>query len=188
MTNTFLIGKKTVLRPIHPTDVTLFTRWVNEPDTNRYTSSRFPMTELGEEEWIKKASVATQYPSNVRLVIETKKGSAPIGIINLHAIDWIHRHATTGSMIGEAKYRGKGYATDAKMTLLEYAFDRLGMHKIISRADARNVKSIEYSKRCGYVVEATLKEEIFDAGKWRDIVSLACFRDSWKKARAGMEN
>jgi RimJ/RimL family protein N-acetyltransferase len=146
------------------------------------------MTEVGEEEWIKKASIYTQNPSNVRLVIETKRGNRPIGIINLHAIDWVNRHATTGSMIGEAKYRGKGYATDAKMILLEYAFDTLGMHKIISRADARNVKSIEYSKRCGYVVEATLKEEIFHAGKWEDVVTLACFYDGWKKAKAKLGN
>ncbi len=184
MPNAFLIGKKTILRPVHPTDIPVFTGWINGPITRKYLLKRFPMSELAEKEWLEKTSILPPYPSNIHLVIELKKSGTPIGTMGLFNINWIDRNATTGTTIGEEKYRGKGYASDAKMILLQYAFETLGMHKIISRAFARNDKSIEYSKRCGYTIEATHKEEIFRAGKWEDIVSLACFYESWKKAQA----
>lgn len=182
MPNAFLVGSKTVLRPLHPADVPLFTPWINDPITRQYLMKRFPMSELDEKEWLEKASILPAYPSNIHLVIEIKECGTAIGTMGLFNINWIDRNAVTGTTIGEVKHRGKGYATDAKMTLLQYAFETLGLHKIISLAFASNEKSIEYSKRCGYVVEAVLKEEIFYQGKWEDKVSLACFYDSWKEA------
>jgi RimJ/RimL family protein N-acetyltransferase len=107
--------------------------------------------------------------------------------MGLHSIDWVDRNAVTGTIIGTG-HRGKGLATDAKMVLLEYAFLNLGMHKIISHAFSKNVKSIEYSKRCGYEIEGVGKEEIFHGGTWEDRVTLACFYDGWKKAKEKMEN
>ncbi len=114
------------------------------------------------------------------LLLKSKKTKTPIGTIGLHNINWVDRNATTGTVIGEAKHRGKGYSKDAKMVLLEYAFLTLGMHKIISHADARNIASIEYSKSCGYVFESRLKEHLFRNGEWVDMVSLACFYKDWK--------
>ncbi len=183
MANTFLTGKKTTLRPISPTDAPLLIQWNNNPETRKYLARRFPLSELDEKAWIEKVSILPRCPSDVVLIIEPKENPQPIGIIGLHNINWLDRNATTGTTVGEAQYRGKGYASDAKMILLEYAFETLGLHKIISRAFAKNVKSVEYSKRCGYQVEATHKEEIFHEGAWEDIIYLSCFYDDWKKAK-----
>lgn len=182
MTNTLLIGRKTILRPISLTDVPLFTEWNNSPKIREYLGRRFPLTELDEKTWIEKISILTRSPSDIVLIVEEKDSKKVAGIMGLHNINWVDRNATTGTIIG-SDYQGKGIATDAKMALLEYAFENLGMHKIISHADARNKKSIEYSKRCGYEVEAVHKEEIFHAGKWEDKVTLACFYENWKKAQ-----
>lgn len=188
MANTFLVGKKTVLRPLALTDVPHITKWVNDPETRKYLTRRFPLTELAEKAWIEKMSGTPAYPTDIALIIETIDGGQPIGTMGLHGINWTDRKATTGTVIGEAKYRGGGYATDAKMALLEYAFESLGMHKIISHAFSKNVKSVEYSKRCGYEVEAVLKEEIFHKGAWEDMTILSCFYDGWKKAKEKLES
>ena len=37
-------------------------------------------------------------------------------------------------MIGEKSYWGKGYGTDAKMVLLDYAFSELGFRMVKSEA------------------------------------------------------
>ena len=187
MTNTFLVGHKTILRPISLSDAPIFTSWMNDPETRKYLLRRFPITELGEKAWIEKMSILPAAPSDLVFVMETKEDSVPIGTMGLHSINWINRNATTGTIIGESAYRGKGHASDAKMTLLQYAFESLGLHKIISHAFAENTKSIEYSKRCGYEVEALIKEEIFRNGKWVDRVSLACFYEGWKKAKEKLE-
>lgn len=187
MTNPFLIGQKTILRPVAPTDISLFTKWMNDQITRQYLLVRFPLTEIAEKAYIEKVSEHQPAPSNIMMVIESKDSGQAIGTMGLHSINWVDRNAVTGTVIGEEEYRGKGYATDAKMTLLQYAFESLGLHKIISHAFTENTKSIEYSKRCGYEVEAILKEENFRNGKWEDTVSLACFYEGWKKAKENME-
>lgn len=186
MTNAFLIGQKTILRPIAPTDIPLLITWSNNPKTREYLGRRFPLTELAEKTWIEKVSILSKNPSDIVLIVEEKANQQAIGIMGLHNINWVDRNAKTGTIIG-VEYQGKGIATDAKMALLEYAFESLGMHKIISHAYSGNIKSIKYSKRCGYEVEAVHKEEIFHAGKWEDKITLACFYEGWKKAKEKLE-
>lgn len=181
MNTPFLIGKKSILRPVQLSDVPLFTKWMNDPDTRKYLLRRFPITELEEKNWTEKVGTLSGTPTNLVMVIETKKNHRPIGTMGLHSISWVDRNAVTGSLIGEKDYRGKGYAGDAKMALLQYAFETLGLHKIISKAFAKNTASIEYSKCCGYKVEAVHTEEIFSNGRWEDLVTLACFYEDWQK-------
>jgi RimJ/RimL family protein N-acetyltransferase len=177
----FLSGKKTILRPLSASDAPLFMKWMNDEKTRKFLLTRVPVTEAAEKSWIEKNLALEQYPTSIIFVIETKDGTT-IGNIGLRNINWIDRNATTGTIIGEEEYRGKGYATDAKMVLLQYAFEVLGLHKIISHAFSANKKSIAYSKRCGYVVEAVNKKHIYSNGKWVDMTTLACFYKGWKKA------
>ncbi len=183
MSTPFLVGQKTILRPVHTTDAPIFTRWMNDPETRKYLLRKFPLTEMSEEAWIKKNAELFQHPTDLVFVVETKDGNVPIGTMGLHRINWVDRNAVTGTILGEPESRGKGCATDAKMALLEYAFLTLSLHKVISDALSANVKSIEYSKRCGYVVEAVHKDEIFRGGKFEDMTTLACFYNNWKKAK-----
>lgn len=178
--DTFIVGNSVILRPVRESDAENFVRWVNDPEIRKYTLTRTPISEIGEKDWIARTSKINLNPSSLILVIEVKESRKPIGNIELHNINWIDRNATTGSMIGEIDEQGKGYAADAKMHFLKYAFDVLGMHKIISRAIAGNVRSIRYSEQCGYVREAVLHEEVFLDGAWKDIVQLSCFASSWR--------
>ncbi len=182
MSNPFLIGQKTILRPLSVDDTQRATKWMNDPETRRNLTVRFPMGETAEKSWIEKNSTFTPNPQNIMFAIETKEDGKHIGNMGLHDINWIDRNGVTGTVIGESEFRKKGYGTDAKMLLLQYAFETLGMHKIISYAFARNEASVAYSKRCGYVVEARLKEDKFLDGGWHDIIVLACFYSAWKEA------
>jgi RimJ/RimL family protein N-acetyltransferase len=182
MSNVFLTGNTTTLRPLSVDDVPLLTKWINNEETRRYLNRRFPLADLDEKAWVEKSCVLSRAPSDIVMIIESKEDKCPIGTMGLHSINWVDRNAVTGTILGEKKFHGKGYASDAKMTLLKYAFETLGMHKIISYAFAKNTKSIEYSKRCGYAIEATLKEELFHEGAWEDMTVLACFYEDWKKA------
>lgn len=181
MANIFLTGVRTTLRPVSVDDIPLLTTWMNDEETRKYLLRRFPLTEIEEKTWVQNLGNSSRTPTDITLVIETKNEGKPIGTMGLHRINWVDRNAVTGTVTGNVEFRGKGYASDAKMTLLKYAFETLGMHKIISHAFAENVASITYSKRCGYVVEATLKEEVFREGEWRDVISLACFYPIWKE-------
>jgi len=172
----FLKGKKTILRPVAEKDIPLCVRWVNDPKIWIYTTTSFPITSLAEREWYER--VAKKSDKDVVFAIETHAGQT-IGIMGIHGINWIDRTATTGAIIGEKAFHGKGYGTDAKMTLLNYAFNTLGLRKICSRVIAFNGRSIAYSLHCGYEIEGALHKHVLRAGKYHDLVLLAVFKKGW---------
>lgn len=171
----FLSGRLVNLRPLSKSDVPHLTRWINDPEVRIFVLGHFPMTEMQEEEWVSKLGKDER---NIVFLIETKEG-VPIGVMGIHEIRWIDRTATTGAMIGEKEYWGKGFGTDAKMTLLKYAFDTLNLHKIRSRVYDFNERSARYSLRCGYKEEGRLKKDVFKLGRYCDLILLAVFRDDW---------
>ena len=180
----FLEGKKVNLRPLDSeNDVEVVTRWRNDPEVRHFVCECFPRTKKDELEWLNEKS-----DNNIVLAIDTKKGNF-IGIMDIHRINHLSRTATTGAMIGEKNYWSKGFGTDAKMILLNYAFNTLNLRKIGSRVFNFNNRSINYSKRCGYKEEGVLKKEHFIDGNYVDEILLAVFREDflplWEKYKNG---
>lgn len=171
----FLKGKTTLLRPIQKADIPLLTRWINDPRIREFIGSYNHHTEESEEKWLTRL---IDDKTNMVFIIALNDGT-PIGTMGLHRIDWKDRNATTGAMLGEPKYWGKGYGTDAKMALLEYAFDELGLHKVCSTVISYNKRSLRYSLHCGYRIEGTRKSHIFKRGRYWDLVELGVFRHQW---------
>lgn len=172
----FLKGKKTILRPLRKaTDLELCLRWINDPEVNQYLLIHFPLTEKKEEEWFDKVA---NNPNEIVLGIETLDGKL-IGTMGLHNINVKDRTAVSGTLIGEKEYWSKGFGTDAKMILLDYAFNTLNLRKINSSVYAFNKRSLKYNLKCGYKIEGVRKKQIFRNGKYHDEILIAVFKESW---------
>ncbi len=175
----FLRGRKTVLRPVLESDVPLLMKWINDPRVRQFIQNAFPLGEGAEREWV--ANLSKRSDTNMVLMIEVN-GKA-IGNMGVHQINWKDRTATTGAIIGEVEYWGKGYGTDAKMALLEYLFNTLNLRKVMSHVYAFNKRSLGYSLHCGYKIEARLRKQRFIGGRYHDEVILGLFKEDWLKAR-----
>jgi RimJ/RimL family protein N-acetyltransferase len=172
----FLKGKKTILRPLRKaTDFEPCLRWINDPQVNQYLLVYFPVTEKKEEEWFDRIA---NNPNEIVLGIETLDGKL-IGNMALVHINAKDRTASTGALIGEKEYRGKGYGTDAKMALLDYAFNTLNLRKINSSVYAFNKRSVKYNLKCGYKIEGVRKKQIFRNGKYHDEILIAVSKENW---------
>lgn len=172
----FLKGHKTILRPLDKqTDLDACVRWMNDPEVRRFISSHLPTYRIAEEKWFDELPDKKE---NITLAIETMGGKF-IGIMGLHRIERKDGTATTGAVIGEKAYWGKGYGTDAKMALLHYAFNTENLRKIYSSAWVFNGRSIAYSKKCGYKIEGVRKAHAYIEGEYRDQVNLAVFKEDW---------
>ncbi|MDE2037908.1 MAG: GNAT family N-acetyltransferase [Patescibacteria group bacterium] len=176
-TPVFLRGRKTILRPLSESDLPLCQKWINDPEVRVFIKNIFPMTMGAEREWLESRSKKND--KDIILIIEVK--GRPIGSMGIHGIDWKDRTATTGALIGEKQYWGKGYGTDAKMALLDYAFNTLNLRKIMSRVIAFNARSLAYSLHCGYKVEGRLRRQHFVGGRYWDEIILGLFRSDWLK-------
>ncbi len=175
----FLRGKRIVLRPLRKeTDLESALRWINDPEVRLYIRAMFPQTAASESEWF---DSLLKRQNDVVLGIETNEGVL-IGTMGIHNINWLDRTATTGAIIGEKQYWGKGYGTDAKMTLLKYAFETLGLRKINSAAYGFNGRSVAYSLRCGYRIEGRRRKQLFRNGRFHDEIFLGVSYEEWKRA------
>lgn len=171
----FLSGKLVNLRPFSKTEVPTLTRWMNDPEVRRFITMVLPQTEQQEEKWFEKLGSDDK---NIVLAIETKEGQL-IGSMGVHQIHWQDRVCTTGAVIGEKEYWGKGFGTDAKMILLDYIFNTLNLHKVCSGVIAFNKRSLQYSLHCGYKIEGRRKEHIFRDGRYWTLIELGLFKEDW---------
>ena len=113
--------------------------------------------------------------SNERLFLRPLvEGDAAVAVL---------RTAETGSsMIGPA-CRGKGYGTEAKHLLLEYYFDRLGLHAICSHVWEPKTRSAAVLAMQGYRLAGRLKWDDLKDGIYRDTLVFDLLRDDWLAAR-----
>lgn len=175
----FLKGKRIYLRPIALADAPTLHRFINDPFVREFVSAQFPQSEMAEEEFIRKNGKHESNPSHVQLAIILVDTDELIGVMSLGDISWKDRRATTGAFIGPVEYRGKGYGTEAKMILLDYAFNQINLRKICSRALAHNGASLAFNAKCGYKEEARCKQHVFVNGEYVDLVCTAVFRDDF---------
>ena len=171
----FLRGQKVILRPLDKErDLDPLQRWINDPEVNQFLLAHRPITPTGEAKWLD----GLEERDDVVLGIETLDGSF-IGTMGLHQFSWKDRIATTGALIGEKRYWGQGYGTDAKMTLLDYAFNTLNLRKICSSVLAFNERSLQYNLHCGYRIEGRRKDQFFRNGQYWDEIILGLFKEDW---------
>lgn len=77
---------------------------------------------------------------------------------------------------------GQGYATEAAEAMLELAFDRFGLHRVIARLDARNEASAALLRRVGLRQEALHRSAEFFKGEWTDTLVFAVLAEEWRAA------
>lgn len=177
----FRKGTKVGLRPLHEDDIPLLHEWANDKDLAQYVNNNLPLSLDQEKEWFKRASTATK-TDMVLGIVEIENGTL-IGTMGINKIEYPSATATTGAVIGNKEYRDKGYGTEAKMLLLEYAFKELGLRKIYSYVIEFNKRSIRYSEKCGYKEEARLPKHYFRKGKYWDKIILAVYKKDWEKVQ-----
>lgn len=172
----FLRGKRVNLRPVLRSDIQLLLRWMNDPEVYRYLNTFFPAYELDEERWIEK--VADEKEHHVQLAMVTVEGTH-IGNMGLHRIHWKDRVAWSGAVIGEKEYWGRGFGTEAKMLLLNHAFNVMNLRKVTAAHFEFNDRSRESQAKCGYREEGRLKAHHYLDGRYWDEVLMSVFKEDW---------
>ncbi len=174
----FLVGRKLYLCCLEASEVgEEYVRWLNDYEVTRYMASgRFPSTLASVREYIERFQGSS---TDIIFAIIDQKTEKHVGNVTLNSINWIHRTADTGLMLGQKEFWGKGYAFEAWRLLIEYAFQRLGLRKIVAGAVAENVASIVVLTKLGFKVEGTLRQEFFLDGEYRDGVRLGLLREEY---------
>jgi RimJ/RimL family protein N-acetyltransferase len=76
-------------------------------------------------------------------------------------------------------HHGQGYATEAGRALLGIGFDELKLHRVIGRAEVRNVASARVLEKLGMRQEAHFVENEFVKGEWQSELVYAILDWEW---------
>lgn len=146
-------------------------RWLNDPElTARTLVGDFPVGKLAEEAWFDRITNAgTMHADDVVQAIETLDGVF-IGICGIHQIEWRHGVGKTGTLIGPAEYRGKGYGSEAAILRTRYAFEVLGLRMLISEVFDDNLAMMRVLEKAGYHRVAVIPRRHWKRGQFRDMV------------------
>ncbi len=147
--NSLIGSQRLALRPMQVDDAeTIANLFRQEPDAS-FGHGRFPSSAIMLADWFGEMAEKDPAP-DVELAVVLRETGELIGETGLYSIDWIARTAESGSWLYRAADRGKGYGTEAKLLLLEYAFERLALNMIWSWVKERNPRSQAALRKQGY--------------------------------------
>lgn len=153
-------------------------KWRNSDEVRSRFIYQKLFTKESHEKWIE---TMIETGKVVQMIIVRSEDERPIGSVYVRDIDMEHKKAEYGIFIGETDCMGKGYGTEAAELMVQYAFEYLGLHKIMLRVFAENERAIKSYEKAGFVKEAYLKDDVCVQGKYRDIVLMAIFNEEDKE-------
>ncbi len=175
----FLRGSKVYLRPLERTDLNeTYLGWLNDHEvTANLEVGAFPSTTQDLEAFYQGV---TGSRSEVIFAIADRKSHRHIGNVKLGPINWVHRRAMFGIMIGEKQFWGRGIGQEVTRLVVEYGFQRLNLNRIDLGVLAAHEAAIRCYEAVGFKAEGTFREEMFCDGTYRDRLWMGLLRSEYK--------
>lgn len=172
-----ILGKLVVLRAVEAQDLETLHEWANDPEIWPMLGGwHFPSNMDYMVRWHESLK---NDKLNQRLVIDVPEVGV-VGTANLVDIDWKNRNAFHGVMLGNSEVRRRGYAKDAVMAIMRYAFEELGMQRLDTTIIEYNEPSLRlYIDKCGWQEEGRQRNWYFRKNRYWDRIMLGLTRDQY---------
>jgi RimJ/RimL family protein N-acetyltransferase len=95
-----------------------------------------------------------------------------IGVFRVDNLDFKNRSVMIGMDV-KKDHRGKGYAKETYVRMIEYFFNQCGMNRIYLYVLETNAVAFNLYKKLGFVEEGRQREAIFRNGKYVDYVMMS---------------
>ena len=149
---------------------------INDPEIEKtIVGWALPISRKDEEHWYASYSNTVQ---NIRYLITTLDGER-VGLTGLGNIDMKNGCAKTLGIRIDKNVQSKGLATDTYMTLFNFAFNELRLHRIETSAFDDNFASLKFQEKLGCKREGIKREAAFKNGEYKNIVTLGCLKDDF---------
>lgn len=146
----------------------------------------YPYKKKDAEDFIKKAikTWKQKNPSCYQFFIELKSEKKVIGAIGIHKVDRLSETGTTGSWLNK-KYWRNGCMTEAKISLNDFAFNKLKLRRLSSDVFMENKESNATQLKMGYKLEGMQRKSKKSkaSGKIHDVKLYGLLKEDWVKAR-----
>lgn len=147
--NAIKVGPRVYLRPLQKSDAEEIMQWTRRETEPFWSSGRGLVTQTSIEKWFE--SLGKKEPQTwVRFAVCLRENNECIGAVGVDGVDYVHRSAESESEFHNVEYRSRGYGTEAKHLLFDYAFNTLGLHTLQSWVMYSNTRSAAALRKQGY--------------------------------------
>lgn len=102
------------------------------------------------------------------------------GVIGYHPINWSNRTVEIGYWLAQS-FEGQGLMTKSCKTLVTYAFDELGLNKVVIACATGNHRSCAISQRLGFTQEGILHDAEWLYDHYVDHVVYGMLARDWQQ-------
>ena len=102
-----------------------------------------------------------------RFAVRDRERHTLLGVVGLESLVHMHRSCEVGYWLSDAA-TGKGVMTEAARASLDYAFGRIGAHRVRIAAATDNHRSLAVIGRLGFRFEGIAREAEWCDGRWLD--------------------
>lgn len=161
--------ERLVLRQLKPEDDNEIFSLRSDERVNKYILRTKAKSIEDAQEFIIKINKAISNNESIYWAIALENNSKLIGTIMYWNISKENLRAEIGYEL-HPDYQGKGLMQEAFSKVVEFGFDKIGLHSIEALVDPYNFASIKLLERNNFLKEAHFKENIFHDGKFLDTV------------------
>lgn len=141
----------------------MYNNWANDSDVTKYlmwpTHTDVGVTSSVLSEWVKRYYDDKYYQWAIVL---KSNGNKPIGSISIVKMDDRIEMVHVGYCIGK-KWWKQGITSEALSELIRFFFEEVKVNRIEARHDSKNPNSGNVMKKCGLILEGTIKQ-----GDWNN--------------------
>lgn len=167
------------LRALEPDDYKTSVHWRNDEEIKEMLGGpKYFVSSEKERQWVLNA---INDNNRIVLAICLKENDKYIGNIMLQEIDWINRSAHVPILLGDKDEWGKGYATEARMLMLKFAFEERGLERIWGEILESNINSLRMNEKCGFKVEGLKRNSIFKNGRFQNQIIVSILKEEFEE-------
>ena len=171
------------IRRFKDSDLAPFMAYRNDPEVAHYQSWDSCAEQEARAFIREMKSARAGVPSEwFQFAIESKETGALIGDCGLRVYEHEPYRAEIGFTLAR-ECQGRGFASEAVSRLLDYAFEVLGLHRVVAIADCRNAPSVALLQRVGMRREGHFLENVWFKGGWTDEYLYAVLKNEWLQKR-----
>ncbi|MFI9077270.1 GNAT family N-acetyltransferase [Streptomyces sioyaensis] len=142
------------------------------PESRRLTGTHHDFTLQEIQDW---CAGCPDRADRLDLAVEDRESGAFLGELALSQIDQDNAHGDFRIvLVPSATDRGIG--SEAIRLLLDYAFERVGLHRVRLEVFDYNPRARRAYEKCGFEVEGRLREALHWDGEWHDVLVMAALR------------
>ncbi|MBB6119602.1 GNAT family N-acetyltransferase [Nocardiopsis algeriensis] len=172
-----LTGERVRLVPLAPEHTDAYFAAGLDEEVRRLTGTHRQITYAEAREW---CETRADRADRLDLAITDAANGRYLGELSLYGVASENESAGYRIALSAIGFTGQGLGREATQLVLEYAFEKVGLHRVWLYVYAFNMRAIAVYRSCGFSVEGRLRDALLWEGRRHDALLMAVLRTGFR--------